>query len=170
VLIEDVHVGGIISSYRPLKTKKGDRMGAFVLEDAQGSMEVVVFPEAFARHGHLVENGRLVVVRGRFERDEESSRLQANELFALESLRERLSRSVRIRMHDDCTREKLEALWDLLAANQGDRPVAIELEVVRGGRRLRVCANVQSQIRVRPSPQLLSAVEQLCGTGSVTLR
>ena len=145
-------------------------MAAFMLEDAQGAVEVVVFPEAYARHAELVENGTLVVVRGRFERDDESARMQANELFRLESLRERLSTSVRIRMNGDCTREKLEALWDLLAANRGDRPVAIELEVERGGRKLRVSADVQSQIRVRPSPQLLSAVEQLCGAGSVTLR
>jgi DNA polymerase-3 subunit alpha len=168
--IEDVHVGGIISGCRPLKTKKGDRMAAFMLEDAQGSLEVVVFPEAYARFAELVENGMLVVVRGRFERDEESARMQATELFRLESLRERLSTSVHIRMNGDCTREKLEALWDLLSANRGDRPVAIELEVERGGRKLRVSADVQSQIRVRPSPQLLAAVEQLCGAGSVTLR
>jgi hypothetical protein len=96
--------------------------------------------------------------------------MQASELFQLDSLRERLSKSVRIRMNGGCTREKLEALWDLLAANQGDRPVAIELEVDRGGRKLRVSADVMSQIRVKPSPQLLSAVEQLCGIGSVTLR
>jgi DNA polymerase-3 subunit alpha len=170
LLIEDVHVGGIISSCRPLKTKKGDRMAAFMLEDAHGSLEVVVFPEAFARHAELVDNGTLVVVRGRFERDDESARMQANELFRLESVRERLSRSVRIRMNGGCTREKLEALWDLLAAHRGDRPVAIELEVARGGRKLRVSADVQSEIRVRPSDQLLAAVEQLCGAGSVTLR
>jgi DNA polymerase-3 subunit alpha len=170
IVSEDVHVGGIISSYRPLKTKKGDRMAAFMLEDAQGSLEVVVFPEAYARHADLVENGTLVVVRGRFERDEESARMQANELFRLESLRERLAKSVRIHMNGDCTREKLEALWDLLTANRGDRSVAIELEVVRGGRTLRISADVQSQIRVHPSAQLLAAVEQLCGAGSVTLR
>jgi len=170
LLIEDVHVGGIITGLRPLKTKKGDRMCAFTLEDAQGSLDVVVFPEAFARCAHLVENGQLVVVRGKFERDEESARMQANELFPLESLRERLSKSVRIRMNGGCTREKLEALWDLLATNRGDRPVAIELEVKRDGRTFRVLADVQSQIRVKPSEQLLAAVEQLCGAGSVTLR
>ena len=170
LLIEDVHVGGIITGLRPLKTKKGDRMCAFTLEGAQGSLDVVVFPEAFARCAHLVENGQLVVVRGKFERDEESARMQANELFPLESLRERLSKSVRIRMNGGCTREKLEALWDLLATNRGDRPVAIELEVKRDGRTLRVLADVQSQIRVKPSEQLLAAVEQLCGAGSVTLR
>jgi DNA polymerase III subunit alpha len=170
IVLDDVHVGGIVSGLRPLKTKKGDRMCAFVLEDAQGSLDVVVFPEAFGKCGQMIENGALMVVRGRFERDEESARLQAAEAFPLESLRERLSKSVRIRMNGDCTRQKLEALWDLLAMHRGDRPVAIELEVVREGRKLRVSADVQSQIRVRPTPQLLAAVEQLCGQGSITLR
>jgi DNA polymerase-3 subunit alpha len=169
-IIEEVNVGGIVTGFRPLKTRKGDRMGVFTLEDAQGSLEVVVFPEAFARFAHLVENGRMLAVRGRFERDEESARMQASELFPLETLRERLAQSVRIRMNGDCTREKLEALWDVLATSRGDRMVAIELEVVRDGRRLRVCADVESQIRVKPTPELLAAVEQLCGAGSVTLR
>jgi DNA polymerase-3 subunit alpha len=168
--IDDVHVGGIVSGVRPLKTKKGDRMGVFMLEDAQGAVEVVAFPETFARCAMLIEPGNLVAVRGKFERDEESARLQATEMFALDSLGERLSRSLRIRMNGDCTRAKLEALWDLLSANAGDRPVAIELEVERDGRKLRVSADVMPQIRVRPSTQLVSAVEQLCGAGSVTLR
>jgi DNA polymerase-3 subunit alpha len=168
--LEDVHTGGIISSFRPLKTKKGDRMGVFMLEDAQASVEVVTFPETFARFAPLIENGNLVAVRGKFERDEESSRMQATEIFPLDSLRERLSKSVRIRMNGGCTREKLEALWDLLAANRGDRPVAIELEVTSGGKKLRVSADVMPQISVKPSEQLLNAVEQLCGAGSVSLR
>ena len=167
---EDVHVGGIVAGFRPLKTKKGDRMGVFMLEDAQGVLEVVAFPEAYARFAQLIENGTLVAVRGKFERDDESARLQATEMFPLDALRERLAKAVRIRLNGDCTRQKLEALWDLLSANKGDRPVAIELEVAGRGKTLRVSADVTPQIRVRPSPQLLSAVEQLCGEGSVTLR
>lgn len=170
LLVEDVYVGGIVSGFRPLKTRKGDRMGVFTLEDAQGALEVVVFPEAFARHALLIENGRLVVVRGRFERDEESARLQASEIFPLESLSERLARSVHIRMNGGCTRQRLEALWDLLAAHRGDRPIALELELTRGGRRVRISADVQSHIGVRPTAELVQAVEALCGAGSVTLR
>jgi DNA polymerase III subunit alpha len=169
-LVEDVHVGGIISGFRPLKTKKGDAMGVFTLEDAQGGVEVVVFPEAFGKFRGLIENGALVAVRGRFERDEESSRMQASDIFALTSLRERLSRSVRITLNGNCTRATLEALWDVLAANRGDRPVAIEVDVETDGRKLRVSADVTSQIRVKPSEQLLEAVERVCGAGSVTLR
>jgi DNA polymerase-3 subunit alpha len=170
LLVEDVHVGGIVSAFRPLKTKKGDPMGVFMLEDAQGAVEVVVFPEPFGRYRSYIENGALVAVRGRFERDEELARMQATDLFPLQSLRERLSKSVRIKLNGDCTRAKLEALWEVLTANQGDRPVAIEMHVEKDGRRLKVSADVMPQIRVKPSDRLVQAVEQLCGAGSVTLR
>src|SRR5206468_466296 len=45
----DTSVGGIIAACRPLKTRKGDRMAVFTLEDAQGSVEIVAFPEAYRR-------------------------------------------------------------------------------------------------------------------------
>jgi hypothetical protein len=48
--------------------------------------------------------------------------------------------------------------------------VSFEVETGEPGRRLRVRVEVSSQIRVRPSPALISEVEQIVGTGSVELR
>src|SRR4029079_5801907 len=50
--LADVWVGGIVSGLRPLKTKKGDRMAVFMLDDIAGGVEVVVFPETFGKCGH----------------------------------------------------------------------------------------------------------------------
>ena len=55
-------------------------MCVFMLEDPAGSLETVVFPETFARHGTLAENDAMVVVRGKFEKDDESARLVATEV------------------------------------------------------------------------------------------
>ena len=41
-------IGGIVAACRQLKTRKGDRMAVFTLEDAQGSVEIVAFPEAYS--------------------------------------------------------------------------------------------------------------------------
>jgi DNA polymerase-3 subunit alpha len=169
--IEEVSVGGIVSGLRPLKTRKGDRMCVFMLDDAGGALEVVVFPEAFKQWGHLAENGQMVVVKGKFERDDESARLLASEIAPIEAVRERLARSVAIRLstppHDRATFEKL---WDVLAQHKGDRRVAFDIELQDPDRRLRVKVDVNAQIRVRPSERLVSDVEKICGTGSVTLR
>ena len=50
---------------RQLKTKKGDRMAAFVLDDPHGTVEVVVFPEAFSQgRPRCCRPTPLVLVRG----------------------------------------------------------------------------------------------------------
>jgi DNA polymerase III subunit alpha len=165
---EDVSIGGIVSGLRPLKTRKGDRMCVFMLDDAGGSIEVVVFPEAFKQFGHLAENGTMVCVAGRFERDDESARIIASEIVAIELIRERLTKSVSIKVsmppHDRGTFEKL---LDVLAQHKGDRKVAFVIHEQE--RHIRVTADV-SGIRVRPSERLVSEVEKICGAGSVSLR
>jgi DNA polymerase-3 subunit alpha len=165
---EDISIGGIISGLRPLKTRKGDRMCVFTLDDAAGSIEVVVFPEAFKQHGHYAENGRSVIVRGRFERDDDSARVLATEIAPIEMVRERLAKSVAIRLSmPPHGRATCEQLLELLAQHKGDRRVAFV--ILENDRHLRVTADV-SGIRVRPSERLVSEVERICGVGSVSLR
>jgi DNA polymerase-3 subunit alpha len=168
---DDVVVAGIISGVRPLKTRKGDRMAVFTLEDRQGGMEVVVYTEPFARFERLLENGRLVVVRGRLDKDDEESRLYASDIAPIESVRERLARELAITMavppHGRQTFEALAALFD---QHRGDKPVTLQLEIRGGPHPLRVRAQVSPQIRVKPSPAFLAAVQKICGEGSVRLR
>jgi DNA polymerase-3 subunit alpha len=164
-----VHVGGIVSGFRPLKTKKGDAMCVFSLEDHQGTVEVVVFPETYARYRAACDNGALLLVRGKFERDEESARLQATEILPLGQLKERLSRGVRIRLKADTGRETIAGLWDVVAGHRGDRPLAIEVAVPGAPHAAPqvVTLDVNVAIRVRPSQEFVAAVERLCGPGSV---
>jgi DNA polymerase-3 subunit alpha len=163
----DVSIGGIISSVRALKTRKGDRMAVFMLDDAGGTLEVVVFPEAFRQHGHLVESDAAVLVHGRFERDEETARLVAAEIAPIEQVRERLTTELAIRVSSPpCDRTTFERLLELLARHKGDRRVAFVID--EPDRHLRVTADVRG-IRVRPSELLVSEVEKICGAGSVSL-
>jgi DNA polymerase-3 subunit alpha len=139
-------------------------------DDAHGSIEVVVFPEAFKQWGHLAENGRMVVVTGKVERDDETARILASELAPIETVSERLATSVAITVtsppHDRVTVEKL---WDVLSHHKGDRAVALTIETRPPLKPMRVKVDVHSQIRVRPSEQLVADVERVCGQGSVTL-
>ena len=166
---EDISIGGIVSGLRPLKTRKGDRMCVITLDDAQGSVEVVVFPDAFKQSGHLAEEGQMVLVKGRLERDDESTRILASEIAPVTIVTEHPASLVAITLsappHD---RDTFMRLWDVLMRHKGDRRVAIELR--EPDRRLRVKMELNAQIRVRPSERLVSDVERICGVGSVTLR
>jgi DNA polymerase-3 subunit alpha len=165
----DVWVGGIVSGIRPLKTKKGDRMAVFMLDDVAGAVEVVVFPETFGKYGGLIEADAMLLVRGKFEKDDESARLVATELMPMATLKERTTREVAIHLTVPTHgRPVFEALAELLSRHRGDRRVYLELEVPGPQTPLRVRADVAQ--RVKPSERLVSEVEQLCGAGSVELR
>jgi DNA polymerase III subunit alpha len=165
----DIWVGGIVSGIRALKTKKGDRMAVFMLDDIAGSIEVVVFPEAFAKHGSLVEADAMVLVRGKFDKDDESARLVASEMLPMSAIKERTTREVTIHLAvPPHGRPTFEALAQLLSRHRGDRRVHLELDVIGQRRPLRIRADVAQ--RVKPSEKLVAEVEELCGAGSVELR
>ena len=166
----DTSVGGIVAACRQLKTRKGDRMAVFTLEDAVGGVEVVVFPEAYQRAAALIETGTLVLVRGKLERDDESVRILATEISPLESVRERAAREVAIHLKTPADRGMFETLGEIFSRHRGDRRVSFEVETGEAPNRLRVRVDVSAQIRVRPSPALIAEVEQLVGAGAVELR
>ena len=165
----DIWLGGIVSGLRPLKTRKGDRMAVFMLDDVNGSVEVVVFPETFAKHGSLVEADAMLLVRGKFEKDDETARLVATEMLPIAALMERTTREVAIHLKASLnSRNTFEALAELLSRHRGDRRVSLEIDVKGDNGPLRVSADVTQ--RVKPTERLVAEVEQICGVGSVELR
>jgi DNA polymerase-3 subunit alpha len=174
----DTAIGGIIAACRQLKTKKGDRMAVFTLEDAQGGVEVIAFPETYQRAVAIIEPGRMVLVRGKLERDDDSIRILATEIVPIDTVRERLAREVAIRVKQPADRGLFQALGEIFSRHRGDRRVSFEIELPPAaaadtqavGRPLRVRADLSSQIRVSPSSGLIAEVERVVGPGAVSLR
>jgi DNA polymerase-3 subunit alpha len=166
----DTAIGGIVAACRQLKTRKGDRMAVFTLEDHVGGVEIVVFPEAYQRAASLIETGTLVLVRGKLEKDDETVRILASEIAPLDSVRERIAREVAIHLKKPADRGTLETLGAIFSRHRGDRKISFEVETGEAPNRLRVKVDVSSQIRVRPSPALISDIEQVVGAGAVELR
>jgi DNA polymerase-3 subunit alpha len=165
----DVAVPGIVTGLRPLKTKRGERMAVFTLEDEVAKVEAVVFPEAFTRVGALAVTDAMLLVRGKYERDEESSRLLVSEMTPLDAVRERTVREVQIRLPDrGLARTAIRALATVLERHPGDRRVSVVMSVRDGSKTLRVRAATAR--RIRPSDQLVRDVEAVCGSGAVVLK
>ena len=112
-----------------------------------------------------------MLVRGKLERDDETVRILATEIAPLDSVRERLAREVAIHLKKPADRGMLESLGEIFSRHRGDRKVSFEVET--GERRATGCACGSRSARrfgVRPSPALISEVEQIVGAGSVELR
>jgi DNA polymerase-3 subunit alpha len=164
----DCALAGVVTGLRQLKTKRGDRMAVFSLEDEVSKVEAVVFPEAFARYGGLVADDAMLLVRGKYERDEESSRLVVAEITPLDAVREKAVRGVEIRLSGKgLARPVMRELAGVLERHPGDRRVSLVVEV-NGGTHLRVRAATAR--RIRPSDTFVRDVEAVCGAGSVVLK
>ena len=144
-------------------------MAVFTLEDAEGSVEIIAFPEAYRKAGPLIEPGTLVLVRGKLERDDDAVRILASDVLPIDRAAEQLTREVAIRLKT-ADRTVFETLGQIFARHRGDRPVSFEIELPSEARRLRVRADLSASIRVQPSSSLVAEVEQVVGAGAVSLR
>ncbi len=94
-----------------------------------GSIEVVVFPEAFKQHGHLAENGRM---RPR-ARDGSSATTSRRGFWRRRSPRSRwCGNGSPRRWPSGCRRRRTAArrssgCWDVFAQHKGDRRVAFDI-------------------------------------------
>lgn len=64
---EKVRLAGVVSSIRPYAAKSGKAMGFVVLEDIQGSVELVLFPRTWEKYKDLVSVGQIVIVEGKVD-------------------------------------------------------------------------------------------------------
>ena len=164
----EVTVGGLVTALRLIKTKKGDRMASFVLEDLEGSVETLVFPEAYKKAGARLADDQVVLVKARAEiQDDGKARLLASDVLPLEQAKLAEARHVTIRVPLGAwNRGKGERLRDILGAHRGDCPVT--LEIVRPGSWAAALAP-SAYYRVRPDTLLRDEVEALLGPGALVL-
>jgi DNA polymerase-3 subunit alpha len=144
-------------------------MAVFMLEDEAGKVETVVYPEAFGKFGGLLSSDSMLLVRGKYERDEETSRLVTAEITPLDSVRERAVREVEITLSGrTLAKDGMRQLVAVLERYPGDRRLSFILQVNGAGPKLKV--RTATAHRIRPSDHFVRDVEAVCGAGSVLLK
>jgi DNA polymerase-3 subunit alpha len=164
----EVTVGGIIAALRLIKTKKGDRMASFILEDLEGGAEALVFPDTYKKVAGRLAEDQVVLVKGKAEVPEEGKpRLLVTDVLPLEQAKLAEARYVTIRVPMlQWDRKKGERLREILGAHKGECPVT--LEIVRPDE-FAVAVSSSAIYRVRPDSTLRDEVEALLGPGALVL-
>jgi DNA polymerase-3 subunit alpha len=164
----DVVMIGIITGLRLLKTKKGDRMASFILEDLDGSIETLVFPQTYQEVAARLADDVIVLVKGRAEPQEEAKpKLLAAELMPLDQAKMVEAGQVTVRIPMGAwDRSKGERLREILDSHRGECPVSLEI-VQAGGFAVTLAAN--ASFRVKPDARLRDDVEALLGPGALML-
>jgi DNA polymerase-3 subunit alpha len=156
-----VRVGGLFSSYKEHKSKKGDRMAFAVLEDTVGRVEVLVFPTAFAKSSHLLDAGQPVVVQGKLQKEEDQgAKIIADDILTLEEARLQYTSETKIMLKADLVNTgRLTELKKALQQNHGPCPVMLTLHFAGRGE-----ADIEStELTVTPSLNFSEMVTKILG-------
>jgi DNA polymerase-3 subunit alpha len=162
---ETIATAGIIGNVRVLKSKRGDFYAQATLEDMSGSIDMIVFPEAYKRIQEKVKLEVPVLVRAGVRIEEGTNpKITAAEIMPLEDAKVPLPRAIRIRVPLETAAEStVDDLHTLFRERKGEARVLFDVE--RAGDFMVVME--AEGYNVLPDRNFIARVEQLCGRGSV---
>jgi DNA polymerase-3 subunit alpha len=161
---KQIIIGGIIAKIRYHLTRKGrnagSKMAVFTLEDLQGSVEVVMFPDVLNRFAEFLVKDTIVFVRGKLDYRRGKPNIIAVELITLDDVREKLAAKVRIRLNaEDVTKEKVAEIKSICRHHRGQSPLYVAVKTDKG----RVYATADRELSVNPDLDFCRKMRQLVG-------
>src|SRR5438309_1097774 len=162
---DEINTAGMVSNVRVLKSRKGDLYAQAVLEDMTGTIEAVVFPDAYKRLATILKQEIPMLVRASVRVEEGSNpKVIITGLQPLEEAKPKLPRSIRIRVPlDTATEATVDALHAICDERKGEAKVLFDVErtgdfmVVMEAERYNIC----------PDRSFIARVEELMGRGAV---
>jgi DNA polymerase-3 subunit alpha len=162
---EEITVAGIVVAMRSMRSRKGERWGILTLQDMTGVLEVLAFPESFARLEAVFKSNAPLLLKGRVNVEEAGTRLAVMDARKLEDIGQRPPSVMRVRVNlETVDAGVLDELKELFANRPGSCSVAFDLVSPEGA-----VATLRADQRVRADQELVREVCRLCGDNSVQL-
>ncbi len=169
---ETVQLGGMITSVRPVLVKKGkhqgEKMALFQLEGLDGSVSSVIFTAGYAQYKDLIQDERIVVLRGTVDRNREEPSLKVTEILPVEDAMRTEVHRVVLRIDAELRESDvlLPKLRTAFEAHGGDTPVYLRIDT-EGGHEL---VRVGRKLYVSPTEDFCRDLEGLVGRERLVLQ
>ena len=165
---KEVKLCGLVGTVKQTMTKKGDRMAYLTLEDLNGTVEVIVFPDLYKTAAALITPDSAVQVTGTLDRGEKATRIKATKLAGLADLQTTNFSRVTVQVSSgEASSQALVRLRDVLRRHPGPCPVFLTLTIPDHSESV---IAVGADLRVLPNDRLVGDVEALIGKGAVSLQ
>ena len=162
----DYSIVGIVSNLRVRTSKNGKRFAMGVIEDMDGSIEALFFPDIFSRCEKLLSDDAPVMVRGSVEfEDEKPRKIIVNEIKSLRDIRRDAITSIHIRIDtvgmDD---EILFSIKNVITDNSGACPVFFHIIESRGSEQI---VRAHQSFNISPTETCIAQLTQIVGEDAV---
>ncbi|HZY77228.1 MAG TPA: DNA polymerase III subunit alpha [Jatrophihabitantaceae bacterium] len=162
---QTVTLTGILSSVNRRVTKAGAPWAQVVLEDLEGSIEVMFFPSTYAQVSLTIAEDAIVAIKGRTDAREDTVKLIGSEITLLDTSEAPRGPVVVKMAPARCTQPMVDRLRDVLATHPGTTEVHLRLENGERSKMLRL----GDGYRVTPSPALMGDLKALLGPAAVSV-
>ena len=169
----EVMLGGMISAIKQAHIKNPkpgapSRYAMFDLEDTEGIMRCILWPDSYVQFGELVEPEAIVVIRGAIDKrpGSEDANLIVNEIIPRNQLEARYTRGAKIRVfEDEHGLKKLELLHEILRGYPGSAELQLTLGLADGSQVACRC----DTFKIRIDAEMRRRVDELLGPGHFRL-
>ncbi len=165
---EEILIGGIIHKAKQTTTRnKSEKMAILKLEDLDGTVEVLVFPEAFRQTGKQIRIGRVVFIKGKLNLRDEEPKVIANDIIPIEEVAEKYTSKVEIDLFTaGLEDQRLGELKSVLLHHPGNVPVYLNL-TTPNNQRFQLL--VGEELYIQPNEGLIQDLEKMLGERAVHL-
>jgi DNA polymerase-3 subunit alpha len=169
----EVMLGGMLAAIKFSHTKTAragstnTKYAMWDLEDLDGIVRCIMWPEQFAEFGHLVKADAILALRATLDRRPggDEINLIVQELIPLDELSARFTNGVLIRVREEHGEGALSTLREIVRGYPGSKPLKLRLELADGG-----CVTLDCpKSGVTIDPELRRRVDELLGEGNFRL-
>jgi DNA polymerase III subunit alpha len=159
-----VTLAGILSAVNRRVTKAGQPWAQAVLEDLDGSIEVMFFPQTYAQVALRIVDDAIVAIKGRTDVRDDTVKLIASDIVVLDTSAGVRGPVVVTMAPARCTPPMVDRLKEVLATHPGTTEVHLRLPGGSGEHVLKL----GDAYRVAPSPALMGDLKALVGPSAVS--
>ena len=162
-----VKLCGVVGNLKVTTTKKGHRMAYITLEDLQGLVDVIVFPELFQSCETFVGTDAVIHVTGTVDHKDTVTRvIKATKVEPLQDMQTKTVKRITVRITETAdTGSHLSKLQEVLRRHPGPTPIAFQFHL---DSQVQAESAPLPNVTVLPSSNLVYDVEQLLGKKAVT--
>ena len=161
----EVSIAGIPDKVLPKTTRKGDKMAIVTLEDLNGSVEVILWPEIYATIENILSDDDPILVQGTVDSDGNQPKVIAKKVCLLKEAKEHWEGKVHIRFRTlGLEKDTLISTKKILEKYKGGNETFVEF--LFPSNRVRKLS-VDENLKVKPCDEIVQEIETVLGKDSI---
>ena len=161
----EVSIAGIPDKVLPKTTRKGDKMAIVTLEDLNGSVEVILWPEIYAVIENTLSENDPILVQGTVDSDGNQPKVIAKKVCLLKEAKEHWEGKVHIRFRTlGLEKDTLNSIKKILEKYKGGNETFVEFLFPNNKVRK---LSVEENLKVKPCDEIIQEIEAVLGKDSI---